>query len=57
MDPLEAYKGLRERLAGDEVLLMKASRGVALERLIPLFENDFGDSASGSPTGPPGVKA
>ena len=44
VDPLEAYEGLRERLAGDEVLLVKASRGVALERLIPLFENDFGGS-------------
>jgi hypothetical protein len=27
---------------------MKASRSVALERLIPLFENDFGASAPGS---------
>ncbi len=27
---------------------MKASRGVALERLIPLFENDFGRSAANS---------
>ena len=48
MDPLEAYEQLRGRLAGDEVLLMKASRGVALERLIPLFENDFGGSAQDS---------
>ena len=48
MDPLEAYEELRERLAGDEVLLMKASRGVSLERLIPLFENDFGGSTPGS---------
>jgi UDP-N-acetylmuramoyl-tripeptide--D-alanyl-D-alanine ligase len=47
MDPLEAYEELRERIVGDEVLLMKASRGVALERLIPLFENDFGGSATG----------
>jgi UDP-N-acetylmuramoyl-tripeptide--D-alanyl-D-alanine ligase len=47
-DPLEAYQELRGRLAGDEVLLVKASRGVALERLIPLFENDFGRSATGS---------
>ena len=47
-DPLEAYQELRERLAGDEVLLVKASRGVALERLIPLFENDFGRLATGS---------
>ena len=41
-DPLEAYEALRGRLAGDEVLLLKASRGVALERLIPLLKNDFG---------------
>jgi len=47
-DPLEAYQELRGRLAGDEVLLVKASRGVALERLIPLFESDFGGSAPGS---------
>ncbi len=51
MDPLEAYEELRARLAGDEVLLLKASRGVALERLIPLFERDFGDSAAGSGEG------
>ena len=48
IDPLEAYEELRGRLAGDEVLLMKASRGVALERLIPLFESDFSESAAGS---------
>ena len=45
-DPLEAYQELRERLAGDEVVLLKASRGVAMEQLIPLLENDFGESAS-----------
>jgi UDP-N-acetylmuramoyl-tripeptide--D-alanyl-D-alanine ligase len=43
-DPIEAYQELSGRLAGDEVVLMKASRGVAIERLIPLFENDFGGS-------------
>ena len=48
VDPLEAYEELRGRLTGDEVLLMKASRGVALERLIPLFENDFGGSNQAS---------
>ena len=47
-DPIDAYEELRGRLAGDEVVLMKASRGVALERLLPLFENDFGGSGSGS---------
>jgi UDP-N-acetylmuramoyl-tripeptide--D-alanyl-D-alanine ligase len=41
VDPIEAYEELRNRLAGDEVVLMKASRGVAMERLIPLFERDF----------------
>jgi len=45
VDPLEAYGKLREELAGDEVLLMKASRGVELERLVPLLEDDFGRSA------------
>ena len=50
-DPLEAYEKFRGRLAGDEVLLMKASRGVALERLIPLFEDDFGGSAPRSSAG------
>ena len=47
VDPLEAYEKLRENLAGDEVLLMKASRGVALERLVPLLEDDFGASSGG----------
>ena len=60
VDPLEAYGELRERLAGDEVLLMKASRGVELERLIPLFKSDFGGStqgAGGSTQGAGGVEA
>jgi UDP-N-acetylmuramoyl-tripeptide--D-alanyl-D-alanine ligase len=37
----EAYPLLRERLAGDEVVLLKASRGVALEGILPLIERDF----------------
>ena len=41
-DPLEAYRALRDRLVGDEVILLKASREVALEQVIPLFEDDFG---------------
>jgi UDP-N-acetylmuramoyl-tripeptide--D-alanyl-D-alanine ligase len=40
-DPLEAYALLRPLLRGDETILLKGSRGVALERLIPLLENDF----------------
>jgi UDP-N-acetylmuramoyl-tripeptide--D-alanyl-D-alanine ligase len=37
----EAWERLRPRLGGDETVLLKASRGVALERLIPRFESDF----------------
>ncbi len=40
--PFEAYEALRRRLGGDEVVLIKASRGFALERVIPEFERDFG---------------
>jgi UDP-N-acetylmuramoyl-tripeptide--D-alanyl-D-alanine ligase len=46
-DPLAAYESLRPRLKGDEVLLLKASRGVALERLLPLLERDFGGAGVG----------
>jgi UDP-N-acetylmuramoyl-tripeptide--D-alanyl-D-alanine ligase len=34
-DPLVAYERLAPRLRGDEVVLLKGSRGVALERLLP----------------------
>jgi len=40
-----AYPRLRERLAGDEIVLLKASRGIAMEGLIPLFERDFHGAA------------
>lgn len=43
-DPERAYEALRPRLSGGEVVLLKASRGVALERLVPRFEADFGGS-------------
>jgi UDP-N-acetylmuramoyl-tripeptide--D-alanyl-D-alanine ligase len=41
VDWKEAYPLLRGRLAGDEVVLLKASRGVALEGILPLIERDF----------------
>ena len=41
-DPLRAWESLRDRLAGDEVVLLKGSRGVKLERLLPLLEETFG---------------
>lgn len=44
-EPEAAHAALRERLEGHEVVLLKASRGVALETLVPLFERDFGEGA------------
>jgi UDP-N-acetylmuramoyl-tripeptide--D-alanyl-D-alanine ligase len=41
-DPLEAWAPLRARLRGSEVVLLKGSRGVALERLLPRFEEVWG---------------
>jgi UDP-N-acetylmuramoyl-tripeptide--D-alanyl-D-alanine ligase len=61
-DPLAAYARLEPALAGDEVVLLKGSRGVALERLLPRFEakwgalhphgEAFGSRASSQFTGP-----
>jgi UDP-N-acetylmuramoyl-tripeptide--D-alanyl-D-alanine ligase len=36
-----AYTALRNRLGGDEVVLLKASRGVAMEGILPLLAADF----------------
>jgi len=40
-----AYPRLRALLDGDEVVLLKASRGVAMEGILSLFEADFGATA------------
>jgi UDP-N-acetylmuramoyl-tripeptide--D-alanyl-D-alanine ligase len=48
-DPLEAYASLRPRLNGGETVLLKGSRGVALERLLPLLERDFAGAPDGAP--------
>lgn len=45
-DPLAAYEALRPSLRGGETILLKGSRGVQLERLLPLIERDF---AQGEP--------
>lgn len=56
-DPAEAYELLRERLRnavdaeGGATVLLKASRGVALETLLPDFEADFEAAANGGPDG------
>jgi len=38
------YDALRPHLQGTETILLKGSRGMALERLVPRFEADFGGS-------------
>ncbi len=43
-DPLEALPVLEARLRGDEVVLLKGSRGVAMERLLPVIERTWGAS-------------
>lgn len=43
----DAYPDLRARLKGDEIVLLKASRGVALEGILALLESDF-SGASGA---------
>jgi UDP-N-acetylmuramoyl-tripeptide--D-alanyl-D-alanine ligase len=42
--PEEAAELLGQRLSGGETVLLKGSRGVALERIIPLLESSFGDT-------------
>lgn len=44
-DPEEAYGQLAVRLTGSETVLLKGSRSVALERLLPRFEDDWGPGA------------
>lgn len=40
-DPVEAYHRLAGRLDGDETILLKASRGEALERWLPLLRQEW----------------
>jgi UDP-N-acetylmuramoyl-tripeptide--D-alanyl-D-alanine ligase len=54
-DPRTAYGRLRERLEGGEIVLLKASRGVALEALVPLFERDEIRGTEAAATGAEGV--
>jgi UDP-N-acetylmuramoyl-tripeptide--D-alanyl-D-alanine ligase len=42
----EGYRALQTRLAGSETVLLKGSRGVAMESLVERFERDYGSSAS-----------
>ena len=47
----EAGEVLRQRLGGAEVVLLKASRGVAMEALLPDLESRFGDPGRHTPSG------
>jgi UDP-N-acetylmuramyl pentapeptide synthase len=42
--PLAAYAQLKEHLVGDEAVLLKASRGVELESIMPKIREDFAGS-------------
>ncbi len=48
-DPLELGGRLAGRLAGDEVVVLKASRGVALERILPALEAQANPDAGKAP--------
>ncbi|MDX1674805.1 MAG: UDP-N-acetylmuramoyl-tripeptide--D-alanyl-D-alanine ligase [Longimicrobiales bacterium] len=50
-DPMDARDPLLERLDGAEIVLLKGSRGVALERLLPALESRFGGGAGPDATG------
>ncbi|NUQ13677.1 MAG: hypothetical protein HUU26_15330, partial [Gemmatimonadaceae bacterium] len=41
-DVPELWEGLAPRLPPDAIVLLKASRGVRLERLVPLLQQDAG---------------
>jgi UDP-N-acetylmuramoyl-tripeptide--D-alanyl-D-alanine ligase len=44
-DPMAAYDVLRPTLRGGETVLLKGSRGVQLERWLPLIERDFAQAS------------
>ncbi len=56
-DPITAYEQMRARLRGDELILLKGSRGVALERLLPLLAEDLGVSHPHGEAGRPGARS
>ncbi len=47
----EAEEVLLQRLGGTEIVLLKGSRGVALESLVPALEGRFGSPDGGTPGG------
>ena len=56
-DPLDAFVPLAKRLSGGELILLKGSRGVALERLLKPFEELSGMPHPHGEAGRPGVRS
>jgi UDP-N-acetylmuramoyl-tripeptide--D-alanyl-D-alanine ligase len=56
-DPLDAFVPLAKRLTGGELILLKGSRGVALERLLKPFEELSGMPYPHGEAGRPGVRS
>jgi UDP-N-acetylmuramoyl-tripeptide--D-alanyl-D-alanine ligase len=56
-DPLDAFELLTPRLAGNELILLKGSRGVALERLLPAIEQVMGVPHPHGEAGRPGARS
>lgn len=52
-DPVEAYAAIAASLTGTETILLKASRGEALERWLPLLEKAWGGTAEKGPASDP----
>jgi UDP-N-acetylmuramoyl-tripeptide--D-alanyl-D-alanine ligase len=50
-DPVAAFGRLADRLEGGEIVLLKASHGTALERLLPHFARRFGPQAAAGEVG------
>jgi UDP-N-acetylmuramoyl-tripeptide--D-alanyl-D-alanine ligase len=46
VDPEEGWGRVRDRLADGGLVLLKASRGVALERLVPVLKRDLGEEGA-----------
>lgn len=51
-DPVEGWDVLADALGPDDRVLLKASRGERLERLLPLLEERFGEPDTGSDPSP-----
>ncbi|HUP89346.1 MAG TPA: UDP-N-acetylmuramoyl-tripeptide--D-alanyl-D-alanine ligase [Longimicrobiales bacterium] len=56
-EPLDAFEQLAPDLQGNELILLKGSRGVSLERLLPRIETTMGMSHPHGEAGRPGARS